>query len=52
MMYRLEEGNRQVREEALARRRATMKAEAMAAAKDLVRMSRAADVFASILKKK
>jgi hypothetical protein len=52
MMYRLEEGNRQVREEALARRRATMKAEALAAARDLVRMSKAADVFASILKKK
>lgn len=38
MMYRLEESNCEVREEALVKRQATMKQERVDAAKDLVKM--------------
>lgn len=45
MMYRLEESNREVREEALRKRRATMRQEAVSAAKDLVKMVKFANAF-------
>lgn len=38
MMYRLEESNRSVREAALVKRKSVMHAEAVSAAKDLVKM--------------